>query len=296
MRGTCALVIAAWSMGFASLSSGAQAQALGDKCRGGDIAACRTLCSRGFDKACARAKGGGGNMVSFGEKSAAELHQRGLLPSGLVPVLPKDARCPPVASGFADTTRYDGSKRATRANFGMHDGLDISLPIGTPVIAILSGTVIHKRSGPLLVGNEIVIRHSPGDTGFKVWTFAKYKHFDKLPSLKAGDKVAMGDLIAPSGRTGTVGGQYGKNGYPHLHVSGYWNEDGAYTIERDRVDIKRPHYVDPLAFFFRRELDTKAIRAIPAEDRKISIPYKSDTGRIVPAGARAVWPVVCRSR
>jgi murein DD-endopeptidase MepM/ murein hydrolase activator NlpD len=249
--------------------------------------------------ACAKASGGGhgsGVMVEYGETSIAEIHAHGLIQTGLTPIYPKDARCQRIASGFAATTRHDGSRRAARANFGLHEGMDLSLPIGTPIIAIAAGTVINKRHGGLLVGNEVFVRHSPEDTGLTVWTFSKYKHFDKVANLKPGRKVAMGEVLGLSGNTGTVGGYFGKRGYAHLHMSTYMNSTGAFEIRKGRVWIKDVHYIDPLAFFFRRALDSDAIRKLPAAERKVVIPYKTDKGVIVPSGTKAVWPVACRSR
>jgi murein DD-endopeptidase MepM/ murein hydrolase activator NlpD len=290
-------VIAAAILMAPSLS---HAGRLGDLCRHGNMASCRTLCRRGFKKACAKASGrvpGGGKlMVEFGENLRAEVNARGLIHTGLKPIFPKNADCQPIASRFADTTRYDGSKRAARAMFGLHEGIDLSLPIGTPIIAIASGTVINKRHGGLLIGNEVFLRHSPKDTGLKVWTFSKYKHFSKVNKLKVGQKVAMGQVLGLSGNTGTVGGYYGKNGYAHLHMSTYMNETGAYTIKEGRVDIKDPHYVDPVAFFFRRELHSNVIRKMPASERKVIIPYMTDKKVVVPENTKAVWPVFCKSR
>jgi murein DD-endopeptidase MepM/ murein hydrolase activator NlpD len=271
----------------------AAAGSLGDACRNDDLESCKILCGRGFKMACARANGT--PMAEFGEKSRAEVEARGLVHTGLVPVYPKDAACPPIASGFADTTRYDGSKRAERAMFGLHEGMDLSLPIGTPIVAIAAGTIINKRHGGRLIGNEVFIRHPPVDTGLKVWTFSKYKHFSKLTGLKVGSRVAMGEVIGPSGDTGTVGGHYGKHGYPHLHISVYMNETGTYRIENGRVIIDHPHYVDPVAFYFRRELDSNLIREMPASERKVTIPYETDRGSIVPPATKAVWPVYCKS-
>jgi hypothetical protein len=166
----------------------AHAQTLGASCRKGNLASCRTLCARGFHKACAKAKGRGGPpgkaMVEMGERSLAEMQANGLIATGLVPVFPKEARCTPIASPFGSHTRYDGSIRTPKGNFGYHGGIDISLPIGTPILAISDGTVVGKRHGGRLVGNELMVRQSPADTGLPVWTFTKYKHFSRLPTVK----------------------------------------------------------------------------------------------------------------
>jgi hypothetical protein len=276
----------------------AHAQTLGASCRKGNLASCRTLCARGFHKACAKAKGRGGPpgkaMVEMGERSLAEMQANGLIATGLVPVFPKEARCTPIASPFGSHTRYDGSIRTPKGNFGYHGGIDISLPIGTPILAISDGTVVGKRHGGRLVGNELMVRQSLADTGLPVWTFTKYKHFSRLPRVKIGERVHRGQIIGLSGNTGTVGGHYGSRGYAHLHMSTYSNADGRYTTLHGRTMISHGRHVDPLAFYFRRTLNSQAIRALPADQRRVVIPYVTTDGRTVPDDARAVWPVKCR--
>jgi hypothetical protein len=58
--------------------------------------------------------------------------------------------------------------------------------------------------------------------------------------------------------------------------------------------ISHGRHVDPLAFYFRRTLNSQAIRALPADQRRVVIPYVTTDGRTVPDDARAVWPVKCR--
>lgn len=76
-----------------------QAASLGDSCRSGDVTSCKTLCSRGFKKACANTSGngpgGGQAMVEFGEKSRKQINARGLIHTGLAPIYPQDAECEP---------------------------------------------------------------------------------------------------------------------------------------------------------------------------------------------------------
>lgn len=275
------------------------AQTLGSKCRRGDAAACKILCSRGYSKACAAARGGGRGghhklMVELGERTLRQAQAHGLIGTGLTPAFPKDAKCTPIASPFASRTRYDGSRRVAWADFGRHGGMDLSLRIGTPIHAVFNGTVIHKRSGTRLIGIEMVVRQSPQDTGLKVWTFTTYKHFSRMPKVKVGQKIKRGEVIGLSGRSGTVGGYFGKRGYPHLHMSAFMNADGAYSIRSGRVMIRHGRYVDPLAFFFRQSLDSSAIRKLPASERKVPIPYVTPDGTIVPADSPAVWPVACK--
>jgi murein DD-endopeptidase MepM/ murein hydrolase activator NlpD len=274
-----------------------RAGTLGDECRRGKTSSCKTLCDCGYARACAKLRGRPQRwMVELGEKSLAALRARGLVKTGLQPVFPQTAQCTPVASYFGDGTRYDGSKRYAGANFGYHGGMDLSLAVGTPIIAIAAGTVIHKREGGRLVGIELFLRHSPEDTSLPSWTFSKYKHFKEMPALEIGDRVRAGQTIGLSGRTGTVGGHYGSRGYPHLHLSVYSNETGEYAIKGGRVSIKDGRHVDPLAVYFRRMLDSNAIRTLPATQRKVVIPYRTRDGAVVPYGSPVVWPVTCAAR
>lgn len=282
-------------MTSALLAGPSSAQRLGEMCRNGNMSACKMLCSRGYSRACAKEHGGGRVMVELGERTLRQAQADGLIRTGLKPVFPKNAKCAPISSPFASRTRYDGSLRAKRADFGYHGGMDISLRIGTPIHAIFSGTVINKRHGSRLIGIEMVVRQSPRDTGLKVWTFTTYKHFHRMPKVKVGEKITRGEVIGVSGKTGTVGGHYGSRGYPHLHVSAFMNADGAYSIHHGRVVIRHGRYVDPLAYYFRRSLDSNKIRRLPASERKVAIPYVTTTGTIVPPNSPAVWPVACNA-
>jgi murein DD-endopeptidase MepM/ murein hydrolase activator NlpD len=278
-----------------------RAGTIGDECRRGETSSCKTLCDRGYERACAKLQGQrrGGTLrriVEFGEKSLAALRARGLVKTGLEPVFPQGAQCTPVASYFGDDTRHDGSQRNRGANFGYHGGMDLSLAEGTPIVAIAAGTVIHKREGGQLVGIELFLRHSPEDTGLQSWTFSKYKHLMEMPALEIGQTVRAGQAIGLSGRTGTVGGHYGSRGYPHLHLSVYASETGAYAIEGGRVSIKDGRHVDPLAVYFRRMLDSDAIRTLPAAVRKATVPYRTRDGVVIPQGSLVVWPVMCTAR
>jgi len=90
----------------------------------------------------------------------------------------------------------------TKKRNTFHKGIDISAPVGTPVYAAESGTVIeagYKQSG---YGNLIVIKH-----GNDMATY--YGHLSKIISSK-GSKVEKGELIGNVGSTGKSTG-------PHLH-------------------------------------------------------------------------------
>ena len=95
----------------------------------------------------------------------------------------------PVSSGF-------GSRGGR-----LHAGVDIAVPIGTPVRAAADGTVAVAGavSG---YGNAVYIEHAGG-------LFTRYGHLSRL-QVRAGQAVKRGEQIALSGNTGNSTG-------PHLH-------------------------------------------------------------------------------
>lgn len=94
---------------------------------------------------------------------------------------------------------------------GTHNGTDFGVPVGTPVKAMASGTVI---------GTGDTDQTCPG-ASFGKWVLIKYNNglastYAHLSLIKAskGDKVSTGTVVGYSGNTGYSTG-------PHLHVSMY---------------------------------------------------------------------------
>lgn len=83
----------------------------------------------------------------------------------------------------------------------MHEGVDWSMPVGSPVYAADGGTVV-SASYDGAYGYSILINHG---NGLKT----RYAHNSKL-LVKPGDKVFKGQKIASSGNSGRSTG-------PHLH-------------------------------------------------------------------------------
>lgn len=83
-----------------------------------------------------------------------------------------------------------------------HQGIDISLPSGTPLYAVFDGKVRISKSIRGGYGNLVVIRHNNGLETF-------YGHMSRR-DVKAGDIVHAGEVIGLSGNTGRSTG-------PHLH-------------------------------------------------------------------------------
>jgi murein DD-endopeptidase MepM/ murein hydrolase activator NlpD len=105
-----------------------------------------------------------------------------------------------------------GSGRVT-GNFGeqrpghTHAGIDIAVPIGTPVKAAAAGTVIESGTLPGY-GNVVIIDHGAG-------TITRYAHLSSL-TAKRGTTVAQGQVIGASGGARGAPGSGNSQG-PHLH-------------------------------------------------------------------------------
>ncbi|WP_217698420.1 M23 family metallopeptidase [Streptacidiphilus griseoplanus] len=82
-----------------------------------------------------------------------------------------------------------------------HTGQDFAVPSGTPVSAVLTGTVVTAGWGGAY-GNEVVLRHHDG-------SYTVYAHLSSI-AVRRGETVTAGARLGRSGATGNVTG-------PHLH-------------------------------------------------------------------------------
>ncbi|MDK8767625.1 M23 family metallopeptidase [Corynebacterium freneyi] len=95
----------------------------------------------------------------------------------------------------------------------MHNGIDIANAVGTPIYAVMSGTVID--SGPASgYGNWIRIRHNDGSVSV-------YGHMETL-SVSVGQTVGAGEYIAGMGNRGQSTGS-------HLHFE--IHPDGSTPVD-----------------------------------------------------------------
>jgi len=99
----------------------------------------------------------------------------------------------------------------------MHEGLDISNRVGTPIIASADGIVVDVGND-LAYGRNVVISHGFG-------MISQYGHLDKA-LVKIGQKVKRGDKIADLGMTGKTTG-------PHLH----------YEVRMNGIPVNPTRYI-----------------------------------------------------
>lgn len=238
-------------------------------------------------------KGGPGMKQDRAGKFGGE--RFAVAPSGLQPAFPAQARCPEIASPYGSHTRYDGSFRPTSEFGGHHGGIDITLPEGTHLLALAAGTVASKGEGGMMEGIYLWLRHSPEDTGLVYWVYSKYQHLESLPEFEVGAKVAMGQIIARSGKTGTAGGHYGVSGYPHLHLGTVRGTSGDETVGA-RGEARGVHLFDPLAIYDEAGGKLREPAESPLPAGAVAIPYASTDGKVAPPGTRVVWPIACQPR
>lgn len=105
----------------------------------------------------------------------------------------------PLLPGRPDRKPAEGP--ATQDFHPGHCGLDIHLPVGSPVRASMTGNVIFAGASRDGYGNLVVLQNGP----YQTW-YAHLSHF----CVKPGDAVSAGQLIAHSGNSGNTTG-------PHLH-------------------------------------------------------------------------------
>ena len=103
-----------------------------------------------------------------------------------------------------------------------HSGIDIAVPVGTPVKSIADGTVTAAKGGMRGYGNGVFVDHGIINGKHVV---SEYGHLSKF-EVKTGAKVKQGQIIAKSGNTGVSTG-------PHLHL----------TIRENGIPVNPQKYI-----------------------------------------------------
>ncbi len=87
---------------------------------------------------------------------------------------------------------------------GKHAGLDIRLPVGTPIMSIGDGVVTSMSATPRGdLGIFVAVTHPSG-------VVSRYLHLSDV-AVALGERVSRGEILGLSGNTGNSAG-------PHLHL------------------------------------------------------------------------------
>lgn len=98
---------------------------------------------------------------------------------------------------------YTGDNSQNNRPGGLHPGLDLPLPLGTPIYAAADGIVESAADVGDGYGKRVIIRHP----GLGLWSV--YAHLDSF-NVSTGVNINQGAKIGTAGNTGQSGGV-------HLH-------------------------------------------------------------------------------
>lgn len=137
------------------------------------------------------------------EASSRVAPAKAYTPPQVDPVVTSTVKAPAEKKKEAATTNFIWpvrgeviSRFGANQDGGTNDGINMNVPKGTPVRASASGEVIYASNGLADYGNLVLIRHSNGFV-------SAYAHNSKL-SVRRGERVRQGQVIAKSGDTGSV--------------------------------------------------------------------------------------------
>jgi murein DD-endopeptidase MepM/ murein hydrolase activator NlpD len=127
----------------------------------------------------------------------------------------------------------------------VHTGMDIKIPVGTPVIASGPGKVVWAGFGLLSgkydpedpYGIAVMIRHDFGYKGQRLYTV--YAHLDQV-EVEQDQYVETGDFLGLSGKTGKTSG-------PHLHFEVRLDLNGFFTTRNPELWLVPPQGYGVLA-------------------------------------------------
>ncbi|WP_026829229.1 murein hydrolase activator EnvC family protein [Exiguobacterium artemiae] len=172
------------------------------------IAAAKAAAKAAAEKAAAE-KAAAERAAKEAAKSTRESSEATVLPTPVSSVPTGSAKFIRPASGGVS----QGFGPASGANgYTFHNGVDFSGPVGSPIRAAASGTVITAGSGGPY-GNHVMISHFLDG---QVYTTV-YGHMNSL-SVSAGQTVTQGQTL---GTLGSTGNSTGPHLHFELHIGGY---------------------------------------------------------------------------
>ncbi len=223
-----------------------------------------------------------------GAKNVAIQEARGVTETYLRPNFIDEGDCPEI-----DSEKWAIDYSYKRGRPALHKGIDIPQTRGTPIRAIADGVVVGKFLNEFnRKGIEIMLRHTPEQTGLPFWTYSQYTHLQEMPLLSIGTKVKMGDEVGKTANTGRMGRRIRRDA---LHFAvlysnhSEWSNDGVVVIPKDG------YFMDPNAFYrLDPPYDSLSLAKIPSNQKQVPVPYMKADGTLVPSNTERIWPYVCK--
>jgi murein DD-endopeptidase MepM/ murein hydrolase activator NlpD len=223
---------------------------------------------------------------------------RGLFETGLHPVWPEDIACRGIDHWYA----MDYTPRRPREAY--HGGIDIPAPFGTPIHAVMDGEVIAVYEGKGSPrGIEVVMRHTPKESGLPLHLYSRYTHFQHMPAVRVGQRLKMGDVIGPTGNTGVRSCELlhqlcsNRMRRPVVHFDILYSGSEKYYDTGTLIVPFDAHWMDPNALYRKTlPVDSHAMLALPASQKAVAISYMLEDGGFQPANTRVIWPYACRRK
>ena len=217
----------------------------------------------------------------------------GLFETGLRPQFPDGLDCRDIDEQWA----IDYGSKRDRHNY--HGGIDMPAPYDTPIIAAADGTVVFVSEGVgSFRGRELILRHSPADTGHPYWIYTQYAHFNASLPQTLGQRVKMGEVLGPTGNSGRgrKSELQSMKRRPAIHYAVWFSESAEFVNLKDRVIVPVGGlWMDPNALYRPGgPFDSAALKALPDADKKVLIPVMLEDGTTVPAETKLVWPYTCK--
>lgn len=249
-------------------------------------------------------------LRSFGKgrkEDASHAISRGMIITGLIPIFDEDLE----GRGIDDYWAMDYSHKRGREAY--HGGIDIPAPEGTPILAVAKGVVVAKfmnENNPK--GIELILRHSPEDSGLPMWTYTQYTHLLELPNFKIGQIINMGDVIGKTSNTGMSGkktrekhgkkkSSKGKNKPEKvrryaLHLGAMYSNSKKYMLNETMLVPVNAYWMDPNALYKKTApYDSISLKALPENQKQILIPCMMESGEI-PKDTKVIWPYPCKRK
>ena len=180
-------------------------------------------------------KGGGG------AENVAVQKARGVIETHLTPDFINGGICPEIDS---EKWAIDYTHKRRRA--ALHKGIDIPQPRGTPIVAVADGVVVAKfENKNNRKGIEVMLRHTPLQTGLPFWTYSQYTHLQEMSPLPIGARVRMGDEVGKTANTGKMGKRIRRD---TLHFAILYSEYPEWSNDGVVVTPKNGYFMDPNAF------------------------------------------------